>query len=285
MRALLFMICFGALSILTISLVDKLIGNLLPGTLGAGESNTLQNSMSGIFLPINVSISFVIYILTVYGFCKLIDKRTLTSLGLQIRHNISHGAVGFFLALLLLGLGTFILIANNNLHWSDVVFDADQLYIGFGLMLLIAFSEELAFRGYILNNLMQSINKWLALLISAVIFAVFHSTNPGIAPLAILNIFLAGVVLGINYIYTKNLWFGILFHFCWNFYQGPILGFKVSGVHFLSLLEQELYGHSLLTGGPFGFEGSIIDAVLSVLIVLILAWVYRKKYEPTASGI
>ena len=268
-RALFFVISFTTLTILAIRAANWLSGN----------ANTVKQEEQGKYLLIYISISVLVSILTVYGFRKLVDKQTLTSLGLGLKNNLSHAAVGLFLGIFLLGAGSLILVFNHNLQWTDIVFDARQLFIGFGIMFLVAFSEELVFRGYILNNLMLSTNKWIALMISAVLFALFHINNPGVTPVAILNVFFAGLLLGINYIYTKNLWFGILFHFSWNFYQGSILGYKVSGANLQSLLEQQLYGSSLLTGGPFGFEGSVIDGALSIIAIVLLAWVYEKTYE------
>lgn len=223
-------------------------------------------------------ISAVIAFITVFFFRRIVDKKSLTSLGLKWNHNQAYAGTGFFLGLLLLGLGSLVLIANNNLHWTDIDFDANQLFLGLGLMIIIAFAEELVVRGYILNNLLQSTNKWIALTISALIFSLFHANNNGINPISLVNIFLAGMMLGINYIYTGNLWFGILFHFIWNFYQSAILGYKVSGVRLKSLLEQDLTGNNWLTGGNFGFEGSILTTVLLCLSLASLAWVYEKKF-------
>jgi len=92
------------------------------------------------------------------------------------------------------------------------------------------------------------------------------------------------MLLGINYIFTKNLWYGIFFHVAWNFYQGSILGYKVSGVPLKSLFEQELNGNYLLTGGSFGFEGSVITSVLYLLAFLLLAWVYRRREKLIVNG-
>lgn len=157
-------------------------------------------------------------------------------------------------------------------------FNATQLFLGLILMLLVAFTEELVFRGYILNNLMLSMNKWTALIFSAVLFALFHGSNPGLNFLALINIFLSGLLLGINYIFTKNLWYAIFLHFTWNFYQGSILGYKVSGLEIQSLLQQELTGNAFITGGDFGLEGSVIVGLLSILTVLIMAWIYKRKF-------
>ncbi len=112
----------------------------------------------------------------------------------------------------------------------------------------------MVFRGYILNNLMESMNKWAALGVSAGLFTMAHGSNPGISFIAVINLALAGLLLGVNYIYTRNIWFGICFHFSWNFLQGPVLGYQVSGLPLQSVLQPSLQGPWWLTGGSFGIE-------------------------------
>ncbi|HLY72355.1 MAG TPA: CPBP family intramembrane glutamic endopeptidase, partial [Puia sp.] len=163
--------------------------------------------------------------------------------------------------------------------WLDVQADFSKMFIAFGMLVIIAFIEEIVFRGYILNNLMQSFNKWIALLISASLFALAHSLNPGSNLLSVGGLFLAGILLGINYIYTKNLWFAIFFHLGWNFLQGPVLGYKVSGINLPALLEQEIKGDPSITGGDFGFEASMINILLLLIAISVLYFIYEKKFK------
>jgi membrane protease YdiL (CAAX protease family) len=158
------------------------------------------------------------------------------------------------------------------------------MFIAVVLMGLIALAEEMVFRGYILNNLMQSMHPWAALACSAVIFAVAHGSNPGITSIATVNLVLAGLLLGINYVYTRNLWFAILFHFSWNFFQGPVLGYEVSGLPLQSVLQPGLNGPWWLTGSPFGFEGSFIATCLLMLSLLVLHSVYTAQYGKPVSA-
>jgi len=102
--------------------------------------------------------------------------------------------------------------------------------------------------------------------------------NPGIHPLAFANLFLAGLLLGINYIYSRNLWFSFLFHLSWNFFQGPILGFRVSGLSLPPLLVAEPKGDLFITGGEFGLEGSILITIVSVITLCVLGLILEKKY-------
>lgn len=275
MRAILFAVTFLVLIILANKVTDKLIENINPKNQNTGEIYNL----SELFLPVRMIILLAISVLTVYFFQKKIDKQNLISHGFQLKNNLVHAVVGFALGLLLSGTGTFILIGNHNLQWTGIEYNTIALLTGFGVMVMVAFSEELVFRGYILSNLLLSMNKWMALIYSALIFTLFHISNPGINILAIVNIFLAGLLLGINYIFTKNLWYSLLFHFAWNFYQGSILGYKVSGISFQPLLAQQLTGQSIMTGGTFGFEGSAVTSVLTLISISLLAWTYTKRYE------
>jgi membrane protease YdiL (CAAX protease family) len=137
------------------------------------------------------------------------------------------------------------------------------------------------FRGYVLGNLMESFeNKWVALIVSSVLFAGFHFTSPGIYPLAFVNLFIAGGILGSNYIYTKNLWFSFFLHLSWNFFQGPLIGFRVSGLVFPSLLVAETKGDMTITGGDFGLEGSMLTTLTAVIAFFLLVWAFERKYNP-----
>ena len=129
----------------------------------------------------------------------------------------------------------------------------------------------------ILSNLLDSMNKFTALIISSIIFALMHMSNPNVSVLSIINIFLAGMLLGIYYIHRKNLWFSISVHLMWNFVQGPILGFEVSGLKIEGILQQELVGHNLFTGGEFGFEGSLLCTILSIAGIIFIHIKYKHS--------
>ena len=93
-------------------------------------------------------------------------------------------------------------------------------------------------------------NKFLALFVSAALFAFMHIFNPEIAFLPMLNLLLAGMLLGASYLYTRNLCFPISLHLFWNWIQGPILGYQVSGNNFTtSMLTLRMPEENVLNGG------------------------------------
>ncbi len=212
---------------------------------------------------------------------KIMDRKSFESLGFTWKGYTNEAGLGFFAAIALLGFGSVILVTAGYLSFIAATFDATPLLIEIVIMLVVAFVEELLFRGYLLNNLMQSMNKWGALSITAALFSLFHGSNPDITVFAVVNIFLAGILLGINYIFTKNLWFGILFHFAWNYFQGPVLGYDVSGLKLTSLLQQSVSGPEAWTGGHFGFEGSLLCPLLFIVAIVIFTYAFMNRYGQT----
>ncbi len=210
-------------------------------------------------------------------FRLFIDRKSISSLGFIRDHHQNDTWVGLLLSVVLLGLGCLILYITGHLRWVDENFSGSGLFINIMLMLLVAVSEEMVFRGYILNNLMESFNKWTALLISALLFTFAHIFNPELTPLAIINLLLGGILLGLNFIYTRTLWFAIGFHFGWNLLQGYVLGFPVSGFNEETMLQQELKGSVVMTGGPFGFEGSIVATAVLAAGIGLFYYVYERK--------
>jgi len=261
--------------------------------LRADPTHAIASLLQGSHLWEMVLLEFVVSLITVWLFRTYIDRKSVASLGLQLSGFTQESVIGFCTGPALMGLLALLLMVTGRLQWVDITFDPNTLFISLGMVVLIAFSEELVFRGYVLSNLLDSFSpadgsssntgtgKWVALLLSALCFAIFHFSGPGLTPLAFANLFLAGILLGVNYIYTRNLWFSFFLHLSWNFFLGPILGSHVSGLNMPTLLVTELKGDWLVTGGDFGIEGSVINTALSLIAILVLALAFERKYSST----
>jgi membrane protease YdiL (CAAX protease family) len=280
LRVLLFGFCFFIIALLVAIPAALLIVGIKKDELTADPGHTLSNLLGGDFLWLMLILECVISLISVWIFRVFVDRKSFASLGFRLSGYRNEAAAGFFMGPALLGISALLLLFSGHLKWVDIHFDPQSLTVSLGLLILIAFSEELVFRGYILNNLLDSFtNKWIALPVSAILFAIFHASNPGMNSMAFANLFLAGLLLGINYIYTRNLWFSFFFHLSWNFFQGPLLGFHVSGLQLPSLLETQTTGDLLVTGGDFGIEGSMLNMAVSLTALLILAWAFERKYN------
>jgi hypothetical protein len=90
---------------------------------------------------------------------------------------------------------------------------------------------------------------------------------------------LAGILLGTPYIFTQNLSIPFALHFSWNFFQGTIFGFNVSGKTIYSIISFSCPQETIWNGGKFGFEGSIICMFLQVMAIVGLAWYFQNAEQ------
>ena len=149
---------------------------------------------------------------------------------------------------------------------------------------LVAVGEELLCRGYWYGLIRKDLGPKPAILGTSVVFAGLHLLNSSVlqSPVPLVNLVLAGVLLGVSREVTGGLWLPIGIHFTWNLFQGNIFGFAVSGLHIeSSVLQIETVGPHLISGGSFGAEGSLVTTVLLVLFTFIIAWWYQKRSSLT----
>jgi membrane protease YdiL (CAAX protease family) len=284
LRVLVFCVSFCVLTLLIAIPVVILVAGVPADNLRAQPIATLSGLLAGNYLWLMALLELVIATISVVIFRLWVDRQSLGSLGWSLEAFSGEGVTGLFMGPALLGIAALVMMASGHLEWTDISFDPSSLFVSLGLMAMIAFSEEMVFRGYILGNLLDSFdNKWVALILSGVLFSAFHFTNPGIHTLAFANLFLAGLLLGINYIYTRNLWFSFFFHLSWNYFQGPLLGFRVSGLSLPSLLVAEPKGDLFITGGDFGLEGSILTTAVAFIALCVLALFFERKYGQPSS--
>ncbi|WP_321319963.1 type II CAAX endopeptidase family protein [Labilibaculum sp.] len=216
-------------------------------------------------------------LLLIWLFTRFIDRKKMIDLGLSFQKRTKDIIYGLLAGFIMMGAGSLILYFSGNLTFNSITFNLIGLAQSVVLFILVSINEEVFVRGYLLRNFMDSMNKYIALISSSLIFMALHLMNPNVSLVGITNIFLAGLLLGIGYIFTKNLWFPLALHFSWNFFQGPIFGFEVSGTSSSSLISQSIQGNEILTGGQFGLEGSIIATVLCSLGIVLFWMVYKKQ--------
>jgi uncharacterized protein len=129
-----------------------------------------------------------------------------------------------------------------------------------------------------LQNLAEGIRFWPALFVSSLYFGLLHLLNPGAGVASTAGILLAGILLALGYYATGRLWFSIGMHAAWNFAEGPVFGFLVSGLNMGGLFQLKINGPDWLMGGGFGPEaGALAVGVEVAMIVALFVWARRKK--------
>jgi len=219
--------------------------------------------------------------LAIWFMMAVFNKEPLSNIGLSIKDRGQEMLAGLGAALLFIGGIFLILWCFGAIIVTGAVGLKPEVMMVSLMLFVAAFDEEIVFRGYVLNNLMDSMNRWWALGVSSVVFALMHAGNPNIWStfVPITELFAAGFILGISYTFTKNLWFPTFFHFGWNFFQG-LFGFKISGmgVDSWKAIAHENSGEvsDIVSGGAFGIEGSIIALCSTVLGIYLIYKYYTK---------
>lgn len=222
--------------------------------------------------------------LSLWFMMAVVNRQPLTSIGLSTENRGKEMLVGLGAALAFIGGIFLILWLIGAVNVTGFVGFKPGVFIVSMMLFLAAFDEELIFRGYILNNMMDATeNRWIALAGSSVLFALLHAGNPAVfstfVPMS--ELFAAGFILGISYTFTKNLWFPTFFHFGWNFFQG-LFGFEISGLDVDSwkMIAHENTGNvpDIVSGGAFGIEGSVISLCCTILGTYVI-WKYYIDNE------
>lgn len=222
---------------------------------------------------------FISIVIIVKIYWVAIFKNSTVSIGFQFTKTTGKEVLqGFLTGVFLIAIIFVILLFTGQIEISSIQFSFYHFLFYLLLFALVGINEELLFRGYLLGTTMKIANKYVVLAIFASLFSLVHFLTNDFSFFPIMNIFLAGILLGQYYIHTKRLWFSISLHFTWNFLLGPVFGSNVSGnVTNNSIIQQNIIGKNWLTGGEFGFEGSMIMTIILIALILGLEVYFKKK--------
>lgn len=229
---------------------------------------------------------------------KFIDRKTIASLGVAFDEYAVRDLI-FGVALSSLIIATFFVIVLvkgyirvDSFEWTQLTdVSVNQVLSPLAVVMIMLFIkfvfvgwwEELVFRGYLVQNLIDGLGKVWAVIISCAIFGLVHSSNPGASWLSDSIIALITLLLVMAYLLSGRLWLPVGIHLGWNFTQGPIFGFGVSGMETPSLVEQTPIAPNWISGGSFGPENSILIIPLVLTSLPIIYFYTRGREAPQAA--
>jgi uncharacterized protein len=207
---------------------------------------------------------------------RIFDRRPLADIGLQLGsaagRNFVIGvlfgggaAALMLLAPLLAGTGHLVPKQNSAFTWGSLVFYLAMLWVA-------AAGEEMIFRGYGFQLLIQKIGPFATILPVSVVFGFAHAFNPSASPFGIGNTILWGVLLGYAFLRSHDLWLPIGLHYGWNAVL-PLFGVNLSGLTID--VTRYYYRWDLLpiwSGGAYGPEGGL----LATIFIIGLFFALRK---------
>jgi len=229
-------------------------------------------------------ISFIAVTASVYIARRWLDKRSFESLGLRLdKHALPDIFAGIGITFLQMGLIYLVMLGLGWLTFEGFAWEFDPIGAVISgvltflfVFVLVGWHEELLSRGYHLQTLASGINLFWGVIISSAVFGLLHLGNPNATWVSTAGIFFAGLYLAYGYLRTKQLWLPIGLHIGWNFFEGVVFGFPVSGMDFYALTRIRVHGPEIWTGGAFGPEAGLI-VLPSLIVGAFLIYLYTLR--------
>lgn len=216
----------------------------------------------------------------------LVERRSARGLGLCPRGSVADYAVGAVGGVLLFGgaVGICSLFGIAEVRIASAAPSWWLLLLFLVAFLIQGLSEELLCRSLLMISLSRAWPLWACAVFNSAAFSALHLFNPGISLLALLNIFLFGLLASVLMLKRGSVWMVASLHSLWNFAQGNLFGLPVSGLYgspapLSTTVSGETAWGRLVGGGAFGIEGGLAATAVLLAGLLIVLLLPTKKSE------
>ena len=244
----------------------------------------IPNLSDSLFLIFSQVIEIIAVTLSIFLATRFLDKRAFSSLGLKIDEWLLWDILaGIVITFFMMGFIYLIEWSQGWLTFDGFAWQVDNLTTvlsgTLGMLIVFIFvgwKEELISRGYHLQTLASGLNLFWGVFISSAVFGLLHLGNPNATWISAAGILFAGLFLAFGYLTTKQLWLPIGLHIGWNFFEGVVFGFPVSGLDIYRLIRITVSGPEFWTGGAFGPEAGLV-ILPGIILGTTLVYVYAKR--------
>lgn len=231
-------------------------------------------------LILNTGAIIIFYFLIV----KYKEKRSIASIGFKLNKSTLYEYLsGFLIGILLIGIIAILIVITGNGSF-EFNKNIDVSFVGPFILVIIGWciqgaSEEIMMRGHMMPVLGNRFGPIAGILISSSYFGALHLLNNGISVLAIVNLILFGIFASVFAIYKRSLWGVCALHSAWNFAQGNLFGFLVSGIKTNGgqIITTKISEGNIINGGNFGPEGGLITSLILILAILVVLYLSKRK--------
>lgn len=219
-------------------------------------------------------------------FCKLIQKRKMSTLGFVKKGILKEYGLGLIIGFVIFSLAVLFCVVTGSLELSGIsgTFAILPFILFFAGYMIQGMAEEVLCRGYLMVSIGRRYPMWIAVLLNSLFFAALHLGNAGMSVLAFINLTLFGIFASVYFIKRGSIWGIGAIHSIWNFVQGNFYGIKVSGMETSCTVFESLVveNKTLINGGDFGLEGGLavtLVLVIGTVILLLSPAKYKAETE------
>lgn len=187
-----------------------------------------------------------------------------------------NSLIGIVLGSLWLGsvVVVFLLTRTMSIQGQNSI---DFIWIWILASLLNVTMQELLVRGYLYQLWKHKYNVMVATILTTILFTAMHggAFEAGIIP--VINVVSMSIFVTILLEYTGTIVAPIIIHFIWNTVGAIILGGVFLASDYPNLLVNTFQGNSLISGGAYKMEGSIIVLVANFILIIYLFVLNKRK--------
>lgn len=212
-------------------------------------------------------------------FCRYIEKRSLTSMGIIRNGFLKQYVNGLLLGFIMFSGVVLLILFSGEGRCIGIAPSLNPIIMLFFIGYLIqGASEELICRGFLSNSIAAKKGVTFAIIANSVFFSLLHIKNDGFTILAFINIVLVGLFFSI-YAYKHDNIIGVCaIHSIWNFAQGNIYGISVSGTNLSpSILQITPINNSIFFGGAFGAESGLACTIIMIISLIFILVIPQKQ--------
>lgn len=266
------------LEILKFLLIILFLEGILPILFHSSLNYLINSNDSNILVLTRLSVDIIVLVIDL-AVLLFVEKRSLRSIGFT-RNNIIKSYIGGLLCGLIM-FGGVVFIGVLLGQYSFDAFDLSSLIWAFPFFFAFVFQglhEEVFNRGWMLVSMSRKNPISVVLLINAIIFMCLHLGGNGVNVIALINMALGAIIFSLMFLRFDNIWFCSAVHTMWNYMQGYLMGFTVSGISSISsLFKFHILSYSIVGGNSFGPEAGLITTVVMILTIVFLLKVYNKN--------
>lgn len=270
-----------------IYMISAIIGEgVIIGILTAMGYDPLHGVMpDGTFAQLMPYYGFTLFILITILFWKLIEKRSIKELGFT--KSVSGYLAGALFAIVILGVIVAGVCCTNGMSFNTVSHDINyqECILWFVAFLIQGSAEEVICRGFMLQSLRRKVSLPVAITVSSIAFVVPHILSLegeiSYVILSIISLFVVSGIFSMLVIRNNNLWIACGLHSIWNFVLSYVMGLRLSGSEGSGngIIIFKVGKPSIINGGTYGIEGSVVTSIVLVIVLVVLIAEYKGQVK------
>lgn len=259
--------------------IERALFNIIPASRGNLNIEALRFAINHLAIPFGASI------LAFFAWVRFIERRKISTMGFTRENVIKKYLTGFIVGILMMTASVIIFAVLGMVEFEmgdpsrQGISALGGIFIVLTGWIIQGASEEIMVRGWLLPIVGARHNAALGIFVSSTIFGALHLLNPNVTALSFINLVLFGVFAAVYVMWEGSLWGICGLHSAWNWAQGNLFGFEVSGTIPAGgiLFNLKTKGPDIITGGFFGPEGGLVETVLLSVGIIILIILIKKR--------